>query len=172
MRSASLSVRVNEAIRVKEVRVIDAYGAQVGVLPTNEARALAVEQGYDLVEVAPEAKPPVCKIMDYGKYKYQQRKRAHEAKRNQKVIQVKEIKLKPSTDEHDIQFKVRNAQKFLEAGDKVKFTVNFRGREFSHIDLGRNVLERIAKDLEVHSSIDLPSKMEGRNLVIIFAPKK
>ncbi|MGA1795489.1 MAG: translation initiation factor IF-3 [bacterium] len=162
---------VNNGIRADEVRVIDAEGKQLGILKLAQALVMAEEAGLDLVEVAPMAKPPVCKIMDYGKYKYQQHKRAQEAKKNQKVIHVKEIKLRPKTDDHDLQFKLNHARKFLDAGNKVKITIIFRGREMTHPDIGNVLLDRVASEIEELGVVEQRAKLEGRNMTMILAPK-
>ena len=166
------ATRVNTQIRVKTVRVINSDSEQLGILNLEEALRLADEQGLDLVEVAANADPPVCRIMDYGQYKYQQSKRQHEAKRNQKVVHLKEIKLRPKTEEHDFQFKLRHAISFVEAGDKVKVTVMFRGREMSHQDLGRTLMDRFVEQIGETAMVESPAKMEGRTLTMILAPKK
>lgn len=151
--------------------MIDQDGKQIGILNLAEALSAAEEAGLDLVEVAPSAKPPVCKIMDYGKYKYQQHKRAQEAKKNQKVIHIKEVKLRPKTDEHDLQFKINHARKFLKNGNKVKITIIFRGREMTHPDIGKGLLEAVAMELEDLGVIEQRSKMEGRNMTMLLGPK-
>jgi translation initiation factor IF-3 len=158
-------------IRVREVRVVGQDGVQLGVLLTSEAMRLAEEQGLDLVEVAPNEKPPVCRIMDYGKYKYQQSKRLHQAKKKQKVILVKEIKLRPKTEEHDYQFKSQHVRRFLQDGHKAKVTVVFRGREMAHTDLGRRMLDRIVLDMEDISTVEQAAKQEGRNLSLVLSPR-
>ena len=158
-------------IKVKEVRVIASEGEQLGILDTREAIRKAEEMGLDLVEVAPTAKPPVCRIMDFGKYKYEMAKKAHESKKNQSVIVVKEIKLRPRTDEHDIQFKTNNIKRFLEEGNKVKVTVMFRGREMAHTTHGRAVLERIVTDLQNEAAVESPPRMEGRNMTMLLGAK-
>lgn len=152
--------------------MIDAEGGQLGVVPTHEARRISEEAGLDLVEVSPEAKPPVCRIMDYGKYKFQLSKRKAAAKKKQKQIQIKEIKLRPATEEADYQVKMRNIMKFLEAGDKAKVTVRFRGREMSHPELGMQLLERMLKDLSEYGSVEQHPKFEGRQIVMVLGPKK
>jgi translation initiation factor IF-3 len=162
---------VNEKIRALQVRVIGSDGSQLGILPIKQALEIAREEGLDLVEVAPNAEPPVCKVMDYGKYKYQQSKRSQEAKKKQTVIQVKEVKLRPKTDEHDVQVKLSHIRRFLAQKDKAKVTVLFRGREIAYIDRGRMVLDRILQELQDEVVVELPPKMEGRNLVMILAPK-
>jgi translation initiation factor IF-3 len=158
-------------IRVREVRVISPEGEQLGILPIEEALALAQERELDLVEVAPNERPPVCRIMDYGKYKYQQSKRSQEAKKRQKVIQIKEIKMRPKTEEHDYQFKARHAQRFLEEGNKVKVTLLFRGREMDHIALGQRLLDRIITDCKDVSTVEQHPRMEGQTLSLILAPR-
>jgi translation initiation factor IF-3 len=157
-------------IRVPEIRVIDAEGEQLGVMETDKALALAEEQGLDLVEVSPTARPPVCRIMDYGKYKYEQSKRQREAKKKQHTIQVKEVKFRPKTEEHDYQFKKRHAEEFLEKGYKVKITMMFRGRELDHRELGMKMLERLEGDLEHVGAVERPAAFEGRLIVMYMAP--
>jgi len=164
-------VRVNEQIRVPEVRLIGADGQQVGVMSLKEALALAAEANLDLVEVAPQANPPVCRVMDYGKYKYQQSKKQQEARRRQTVIQVKEVKVRPKIEEHDMGFKLRNTRRFLGDGDKVKISVIFRGREMAHTDRGYNLLARMAEALADVGVVEQHPKLEGRNLSMIVAPK-
>tara|TARA_B100000575_G_C22865713_1_gene505558 strand:- start:201 stop:716 length:516 start_codon:yes stop_codon:yes gene_type:complete len=163
--------RVNEAIRASQVRCIDPDGEQLGVLDTREAISKAEDFGLDLVEVQPNVDPPVCKILDYGKYKYEAQKRANEARKKQKIIEVKEIKLRPNIDEHDYQVKMRNVVKFLSGGDKVKVTLRFRGREMAHQELGANVLTRVREETEEIAKIEAMPKMEGRQLIMVLAPK-
>ena len=158
-------------IRVKEVSLIGNDGEQLGVFLTQEALTLAEEQNQDLMEVSPNTNPPVCRIMDYGKFKYQQSKRAHEAKKKQKIIHVKEVKFRPNTDRHDYDFKLKHAVRFLEAGDKVKVVVFFRGREIVHRENGQRLLERVTETLEDFSLIEQEAKQEGKTLCMIFAPK-
>jgi translation initiation factor IF-3 len=158
-------------IRVREVRVVGADGAQLGIMPTQEALQFAEEQGFDLVEVAPNERPPVCRIMDYGKYKYQRSKRQQLAKKKQKVILVKEIKLRPKTEEHDYQFKLQHVKRFLQDGHKAKVTVIFRGREMAHTELGRRILDRIIVDLEDVASVEQTPKQEGRNMTLVLSPR-
>jgi translation initiation factor IF-3 len=146
-------------------------GQQVGIVPTEEALRLAEEAGLDLVEVAPQAKPPVCRIMDYGKYKYEESQKAKRAKKKQHIIQVKEIKLRPKIEDHDFEFKLRHARNFLSKDNKVKVTLMFRGREIAHIDLARAVMERFAESLEEDGVIEVPIKREGRNLVMVVGPR-
>jgi translation initiation factor IF-3 len=156
---------------VREVRVIADDGAQLGILPIFDAVKAAEERGLDLVEVAPLAEPPVCKIMDFGKYKYEQAKKAHESKKHQKVIQLKEIKMRPGTDVHDYTFKLNNAKRFLEEGNKVKVTVVFRGREMAHTDLGSALLNKVVADIQEAGNIEQMPKQEGRALSMVIAPK-
>jgi translation initiation factor IF-3 len=164
-------VRINEQIRVPEVRLIGADGQQVGVMPTKEALAHAAEAHLDLVEVAPQASPPVCRIMDYGKFKYQQSKKQQEARRRATMIQVKEIKVRPKIEEHDMGFKLRNTRRFLEEGDKVKISVIFRGREIAHTDRGFRLLAQMAEALADVGNVEQTPKLEGRNLSMIVSPK-
>jgi translation initiation factor IF-3 len=157
-------------IRVKEVSLI--YdGQQLGVFPTHEALSMAEEKDMDLVEVDPNGNPPVCRIMDYGKFKYQQSKRAHEAKKKQKIVHVKEVKFRPNTDQHDYDFKLKNALRFLESGDKVKILVFFRGREIVHRENGVKLLGRVTATLEEMAVVEQEAKQEGKTLCMIFAPK-
>jgi len=165
------NVRVNQQIRISPVRLIDSDGSQVGVVPLEEARQRAVELDLDLVEVAPTARPPVCRIMDYGKFKYRENKKAREAKKKQHVIQMKELKLRSKIDEHDLQFKLRHARKFLEKHDKVKVTMVFRGREVVHKDLGERILKRVYDEVSDLAVQEGDIKMEGRNMILILTPK-
>lgn len=158
-------------IRVKEVTVISDEGEPMGVFSTRDALNMAREQSLDLVEVAPFANPPVCKIMDYGKFKYKQSKRAHEAKKNQKVVHLKEVKFRPKTDDHDYDFKLKHVQRFLEQGDKAKVVIFFKGREIIHPEQGVKILERVAAAIEDVGVIEQPAKKEGRTLVMVLAPK-
>jgi translation initiation factor IF-3 len=153
------------------VRCIDPDGEQLGVLDTFDAIRKAEDFGLDLVEVQPNADPPVCKILDYGKFKYEAQKRANEARKKQKIIEVKEIKLRPNIDEHDYQVKMRNVQKFLNAGDKVKVTLRFRGREMAHQELGANVLTRVREETDEVAKVEAMPKMEGRQMIMVLAPK-
>jgi len=157
---------------VKEVRVIGADGEQVGILPIDKAQELAYEADLDLVEIAPEAEPPVCRVMDYGKYLFELNKKKHAAKKKQKVIHVKEVKFRPGTEEQDYQVKLRNLIRFLTNGDKAKVTLRFRGREMAHMELGQQLLERVEKDLEELATVEQFPKMEGRQMVMVLAPKK
>jgi translation initiation factor IF-3 len=166
------SVRVNERIRIPNVRVVDEEGNQVGILTSREALAMARERGLDLVEVSPMASPPVCRIMDYGKFKYETSKRANKDKKKQHRVQVKEVKFKVKIDDHDFSFKVGNARKFLDEGNRVKFTLAFRGREISHAELGRVVLDRAAKELEDVGIIESPPRLEGFAMTMYIVPRK
>ncbi len=163
--------RVNTDILNDEVRCISPEGEQLGVMKTADAIAEADAQGLDLVEVSPNTDPPVCKILDYGKFKYEAQKKKNEAKKKQKIIEVKEIKLRPNIDEHDYQVKMRNVQKFLDEGDKVKVTMRFRGREMAHQELGVNVLNRVRDDTEDVAKIEAFPKLEGRQMIMVIAPK-
>jgi len=160
--------RVNERIRVREIRVIDDTGQQLGIMPPQQALVIARQRGLDLVEVAPSAVPPVCRIMDFGKYQYQEQKRAREAKKHQKIIDVKEIKFRPKVDEHDYQFKKKHIERFLNDGDKVKATVFFRGREIAHPEIGRRILERLVEELGDLAIIEAPPRLEGNQMHTIF----
>ncbi|MGD8926269.1 MAG: translation initiation factor IF-3 [Thioalkalispiraceae bacterium] len=164
--------RINDAITGKEVRVIGADGEQAGVMSVDKAQELAYEADLDLVEISPEADPPVCRIMDYGKYLFELNKKKHAAKKKQKVIHVKEVKFRPGTEEQDYQVKLRNLIRFLSNGDKAKVTLRFRGREMAHMELGRQLLERVEKDLEELGTVEQYPKMEGRQMVMVIAPKK
>lgn len=166
------SNRLNEEITTQQVRLLGPEGEQLGVVAIRDALAQAEEAELDLVEIAPTASPPVCRIMDYGKFKYQEAKRQHEAKLKQKQVQVKEIKLRPGTDENDYQIKMRNMVRFLGEGDKVKVTLRFRGRELSHQEFGMRQLERVKADLEEIGSVEQMPKMEGRQMVMVIAPVK
>jgi len=162
--------RVNEKIRVAEIRLIGPDGQNVGLTTPARGRELAERAGLDLVEISPNASPPVCKIMDFGQFKYEQQKREREAKKKQKVIEVKEVKFRPNTDEHDYDVKMRNVVKFLEKGDKVKVTLRFRGREMAHQSLGRELLERVAEDVKEIGKVENMPKMEGRQMVMMIGP--
>ncbi|MEM9756050.1 MAG: translation initiation factor IF-3 [Pseudomonadota bacterium] len=164
--------RVNDRIRAPEIRLIGAAGENVGVVSPAKALSLAEEAGLDLVEISPNASPPVCKIMDFGKFKYEQQKRESEARKKQKTIDVKEVKLRPGTDDHDFDRKVSDAIKFLEKGDKVKVTLRFRGREMAHQNLGRNLLERVAEKVDGIGKVENMPKMEGRQMVMMIGPAK
>ncbi len=164
--------RINREIRAREVRVIDQEGKQLGVLPLPEALRLASNVELDLVEVSSKSDPPVCRIMDYGKFKYQQSKKAHDAKKKQAVVHIKEVKMRPKTEEHDFQFKVRNIERFLKEGNKIKVTVVFRGREIAFPDLGRNMLARIRESVKDSGKVEQEPRFEGRNFVMILAPQQ
>ena len=164
--------RLNDEITVPEIRLQGLEGEQLGIVNIRAALQMAEEAGLDLVEIAPTAKPPVCRIMDYGKFKYQEQKRAHEAKLKQKQVQVKEVKLRPGTDENDYQIKLRNMTRFLEEGDKVKVTLRFRGREMAHQEFGMRQLERIKADLDAMGQVEQMPKMEGRQMIMVIAPAK
>ena len=168
---ANSGPRINEAIRSATVRCIDAEGEQLGVLSIDEALEKAAQAGLDLVELQPNAEPPVCKILDYGKFKYQAQKRANEARKKQKVIEVKEIKLRPNIDDHDYQVKMRAVNKFLAAGDKVKVTLRFRGREMAHVELGSQLLERVRIEIDEVAKVEAMPKMEGRQMIMVIAPR-
>ncbi|MEM8572404.1 MAG: translation initiation factor IF-3 [Pseudomonadota bacterium] len=164
--------RVNDRIRASEVRLIGAEGENFGVVSPDKAMALAVDAGLDLVEISPNATPPVAKIMDFGKFKYEQQKKESEARKKQKTIEVKEIKFRPNTDTHDYDVKMRSVMKFLESGDKVKVTLRFRGREMAHAELGRRLLERVAGDIEEIGKIESMPRLEGRQMVMMINPIK
>ncbi len=165
-------MRRNDMIRAKEVRVIGAEGDQLGILPRNEAVAMAREAGMDLVEVAATTDPPVCRIMDYGKFKYEQQKEKAEAKKRQSVVQIKEIKVRPKTDDHDYDTKIRHIRRFLEDGDRCKVTVFFRGREIVHKDRGLAILDRMVRDLADVAKLEQEPRAEGRTLQMLLVPKK
>lgn len=162
---------VNHKIRSREVRVVDSEGEQLGVMPLEEALRLAQEKNLDLVNVAPQARPPVCRIMDFGRYKYEQSKRDKEARKKQKTTAVKEVKMRPGIDEHDFQVKKRNALRFLENGDKVKVTIIFRGRQITHPELGKKQCQKMASELEEVATVEREPRMEGRNMVMFLAPR-
>ena len=164
-------MRINEEIRAREVRVITADGEQLGIMSGRAAQQLAVERHLDLVEIAPTAKPPVCKIMDYGKFRYEQQKREKEARKKQKTFDIKEVKLRPGIEDHDFIVKYKNAVRFLEDGDKVKVTIMFRGRELSHPELGEVLLNKMAEQLKEIAVVERVPKLEGKNMIMIVAPK-
>lgn len=168
----SKELRINEEIRCKEVRLVDDAGEQLGVMSPRDALKIAVEKNLDLVEVAPNAVPPVCRIMNYGKFKYEQSKKEREAKKNQKVITVKEVKLRPNIEENDFQTKAKNAIKFLQNGDKVKVTIMFRGREITHPELGKTLCDTLAEQVKDIAKIEKEAKVEGRNMIMILSPIK
>jgi translation initiation factor IF-3 len=163
--------RVNEEIRVPQVRLIDQEGEMIGIMSAREAVQRAYAAGLDLLEISPNADPPVCKILDYGKFKYEQQKKKNEAKKKQKVIVIKEIKVRPNIDENDYQVKMRAMKSFIEEGDKVKVTLRFRGREMAHQDLGVRVLERIRSELETATKVEQMPRMENRQMVMVLSPR-
>ena len=169
-RTKSRGPKSNERIRSLQVQVIGSDGKNLGTLNTQEAINIAKQQGLDLIEISPNAKPPVCKIIDMGKYKYDLQKKANKAKKKQKIVSLKEIKLRPVTETHDYNFKIKNAQKFLEKGDKVKFTVKFRGREMQHTNLGYELMKRIVNDTTSLGKVEVRPKFEGRQIVMIIQP--
>lgn len=165
--------RINEEITAQEVRLIDIEGEQAGIQSLKDAQAMADAAGVDLVEISPNAEPPVCKVMDYGKFIFEKSKELKEQKKKQKQIQIKEIKFRPGTDEGDYQVKLRNLRKFLEAGDKAKITIRFRGREMAHQDIGVDVLNRLKADTEEFAVVEsFPTRIEGRQMIMVLAPKK
>ena len=163
--------QINEEIRDKEIRLISDEGEQLGIMSAKEALAIAEEQELDLVKISPNAVPPVCKLMDYGKFKFEQTKREKEAKKNQHVVEIKEIRMSPGIDVGDFNTKLRNAQKFLADGNRVKVTVRFRGREMAHTDIGKNLLVKFAEDCAEIATMDKNPKLEGRNMSMFLAPK-
>jgi translation initiation factor IF-3 len=163
--------RTNRDIRVREVQLIDAEGQNRGVVPTYEALRLAEEAGLDLVEIAPNSVPPVCKLLDYGRFKYQAQKKAAEARKNQKTVEIKEIKLRPSIDDHDYAVKMKAMLSFFEEGDKVKVTLRFRGREMAHPELGVKVLDRVKGDTVKVAKVEQEPKLEGRQMIMVLAPR-
>ena len=169
---AAQEPRLNEAIRVKECRLIGYDGSQLGIYPIEQAQRIADDEGYDLVEIAPQAKPPVCRIMDYGKFKYDQAIKAKQARKNQSKIETKEMKFRPKIDVGDYTTKKKHVIRFLEAGSKVKITIMFRGREMAHPEQGLNVLECLAEDLKPYATVESKPKMEGRNMLMLLAPIK
>lgn len=172
VRTISKELRVNDEIRAREIRLIGVDGEQLGVMHPKDALKIALEKELDLVEIAPNGKPAVCRIMDYGKYKYEQSKRERENKKNQKVITIKEVKLRPNIENHDFYTKVRNAAKFLEAGSKVKVTIMFRGREITHAENGKELCNRVAEELANVCKVEKPAKVEGRNMTMMLTPTK
>ncbi|HEU4558113.1 MAG TPA: translation initiation factor IF-3 [Longimicrobium sp.] len=163
-------LRVNRQIRISPVRVINPDGEQAGILPIEQAMAMAEEQGLDLVEVAPMARPPVCRIMDYGKFKYEEQRQAREARKRQHHVQIKEVKMRPGIEDHDFEFKTRHARRFLEEGNKVKLTMMFRGRQMAHPEFGRQVLDRVSALLQDISKVEQHPQLEGRSMVMVLAP--
>lgn len=162
---------MNDRIRVPQVRVIGVDGEQAGVMNTRDALQLAIDQGLDLVEVSPTSRPPVCRVMDFGKYKYEQNKRAQRAKKKTHIIQQKEVKLRPKIEEHDLQVKIRHARTFLEEHDRVKLTCVFRGREMAHSDLGHKLLTRVIAELAETGQVETPPRMEGRAMIALLTPR-
>jgi len=160
----------NNRINSPEVQVIASNGENLGILNTNEAISMAKEEGLDLIEIAPNARPPVCKIIDIGKYKYDAQKKANQAKKKQKKIEVKEIKLRPVTETHDYQFKIRNAQKFISKGDKVKFTIRFKGRELQHSHLGQELMDKIKVDMQEVGKVELDPRFDGKQIIMVIQP--
>ena len=169
-RSKGKFVRINNRINAPEVQVINSEGKNLGILNTREAIQVAKSEGLDLIEISPKASPPVCKIIDIGKYKYDLQKKASKAKKKQKVVNIKEIKLRPVTEIHDYSFKIKNANKFLMKGDKVKFTVRFKGREMQHSNLGKDLLNRVQNDTKEFGKIELEARLEGRQMIMIIQP--
>tara|TARA_B100001123_G_C14848023_1_gene842876 strand:+ start:101 stop:646 length:546 start_codon:yes stop_codon:yes gene_type:complete len=169
-RNKSFGPRYNNRINSSEVQVIDSDGNNLGILNLQEAITKAKNDGFDLIEIAPNAKPPVCKIMDIGKYKYDQQKKASKAKKNQKKVELKEIKLRPGTEVHDYTFKIKNAQKFLSKGDKVKFTIKFKGRELQHVNLGNELMDKIKADMQNVGKIELQPKFDGKQMIMVVQP--
>ncbi|RFF28004.1 MULTISPECIES: translation initiation factor IF-3 [unclassified Wenzhouxiangella] len=164
--------RRNEDITAREVRVVGSEGDQIGVMAIRDALARAGEEGMDLVEIAPQAEPPVCRIMDWGKYRFEQSKKAQAARKKQKQVQIKEVKFRPGTDDHDYDVKMRNLRRFIEEGDKVKVTLRFRGREMAHQELGLEILQRVEKDMAEETVVEQRPRMEGRQMVMMLSPKK
>lgn len=162
---------MNEDIRVREVHLIDKDGTNRGNIPVAEALAIAQEAGLDLVEIAPNADPPVCKLLDYGKFKYQEQKKAAEARKKQKIVEVKEIKFRPMIDDHDYEVKMRSMKRFFEEGDKVKVTLRFRGREMAHQELGQKLLDRVKTEFANTAKVEMEPRLEGRQMVMVMAPR-
>lgn len=162
--------RINNEIKVREVRLIDANGENRGIVSISEALRIADDAGLDLIEISPQAVPPVCKVLDYGKYKYEVQKRKNEAKKNQKVVNIKELKLRPVIDTHDYEVKIKQAKKFLAQGDKVKFTMRFKGREMSANDMGKEILDKIIEDLDTVGKVDSAPKLDGRQMMMLISP--
>ena len=162
--------RSNNRINSPEVQVIDSTGENLGIINTNKAISMAKEEGLDLIEIAPNAKPPVCKIIDMGKYKYDAQKKANKAKKKQKIVLLKEIKLRPVTEAHDYNFKLKNAQKFLLKGDKVKFTIRFKGRELQHSNLGHDLMSKIKEDIKLVGKVEMNPKFDGKQMIMVIQP--
>lgn len=165
-------VCVNDSIKAKQVRLIDANNENRGIVSIKEALLIAEDAGLDLIEISPQANPPVCKVLDYGKYRYEQQKKKNEAKKNQKIVEIKELKLRPAIEAHDYEVKLKQAKKFLEQGNKVKLTMRFKGRELSANDMGKQILSKLTEDLDDCSKIDSELKLEGRQMTVILAPQK
>ena len=165
-------IRINENITAKQVRLIDADNENRGIVSIHEALAIAEDFGLDLIEISPQANPPVCKILDYGKFRYEQQKKKNEAKKNQKVVEIKELKLRPVIETHDYEVKMKQAKKFLEQGNKVKFTMRFKGRELSANDMGKQIMSQIVEDLDTCAKVDSEMKLEGRQMMMILSPLK
>ncbi len=163
--------RINDQIRVDKVRLVDADGNMVGVVDIQEALKIADDSGLDLVEISPNADPPVCKVLDYGKYKYEQQKKAAEARKNQKTVDVKEVKVRPGIEKHDYEVKMRNARRFLENGDKVKVSMRFRGREMAHQDIGMALMRKMKEELADISKSEMEPRLEGRQMIMVLAPE-
>ncbi|MBO4520456.1 MAG: translation initiation factor IF-3 [Alphaproteobacteria bacterium] len=163
--------RTNTEITAKEIRLIDETGENAGIVSLKEALKRADEVGLDLIEISPNANPPVCKILDLGKYRYEQQKRKAEARKNQKVVEIKEIKLSPNIDTHDYEVKLRSAQRFINDGNKVKFTLRFRGREMAYMEQGEEVMARIVEDSDLYAKIEQPAKLEGKQITMVIVPK-
>ncbi|MBQ1948441.1 MAG: translation initiation factor IF-3 [Clostridia bacterium] len=168
----SKNLMINEEIRDSELRLIGPDGAQLGIMSAREAQKIATEQGLDLVKIAPQAKPPVCKIMDYGKFCFEEAKREKEARKNQRTMDIKEVRFSPSIDEHDFQTKLKNAIKFLKAGDKVKATVRFRGREVAYAAIGMQLLERVEQEVAEVGTVEKKPKLDGKNMTMVITPKQ
>ena len=167
-----MTYQINEEIKDKEIRLIGEDGAQLGIMTSSAAFAIAVEKELDLVKIAPTSNPPVCKIMDYGKYRFEQAKRDKEARRNQHIVEVKEIRMSPSIGVNDFNVKLKNGQKFLKEGDRLKVTIRFRGREMAHTDIGENLLKRYAEECAEYGSVDKNPKLEGRHMSMFLTPKQ
>lgn len=170
--STTDEIMINENIKAKQVRLIDADNENRGIVSIKEALAIAEEYGLDLIEISPQANPPVCKVLDYGKYRYEQQKKKNEAKKNQKIVEIKELKLRPAIETHDYEVKIKQAKKFLEQGNKVKFTMRFKGRELSANDMGKQIMTQIVEDLENIAKVDSEMKLEGRQMMMILSPLK
>ncbi len=164
--------QINEEIRDKEVRLIDSDGSQLGIVPLRQAMDTAAARGLDLVKIAPKAEPPVCRVMDYGKFRFEQAKKDKEARKNQKIVDIKEVRLSAKIDVHDFEVRVKAAEKFLKSGDKVKASIRFRGREMAHTDIGLGVMQRFAEACAEFGTVEKPAKLEGRQMLMFIGPKK